>query len=727
MENLAIDWSSMAVVDGEDVSWDSPYDWTFLKSQGRDRRKGKDREQRASLGEDGRAAPNATVGGGGAAVGGGGPTAAAVGASARASSRAKRNVAKKSEDGRELTRPAAGKAAAAKAAVSPAAAALTGRGQQEGEGTREGTQGASKMGREEVVEEARVFAAGDRAGAGANSLAELLVPGGKAPPEESSAGSLPSAGRVAFQDEDDAQKVTEKADSQPAAADTPANEATPATGDKQHAATSATTTARLGALQASDSEQRGAYSTPLEGKVGVARPAFSSQQATTHDGGEKGLNASNANSATSNSNNSKNNSAGPADAEGSSVDTSDTSTATARTVASEPKATTPAVTSRASEEAKEVKEVTEGKEGKEGKTDIYGDGSGLGGGGVVGPAGVDDEKDGTRLKEGADDGTATDAGSISHPPEAAGGGSAADNVESEASSGPMEVEGGGVELEKDSGKMKAAAVEESREIAGSSDDGNGDKTPVLDGKTEATPAAVDDTGHDAAFLVKDAAGAAAVATVAAPTVAAGATPADSGGNQGDGGSNDGGNPSKTAGVDLVEKTKPSGTQDDNDNGDDDAEVPASVEGMQEGGRRDPGAGEQQVEEDNSVPAASVTAATAAAVSGAAATAGVGGCGPTEKTATTKTKAEADDAGLTEHNVSLKRVDMETRYGTIWHFGLSGFFYCTNGVKPRVPRSPLWSRCLSVRFYFAPPHAPCSSSRVPRKMADGSRRWYLQLE
>ncbi|CAN0392345.1 unnamed protein product, partial [Ectocarpus sp. 8 AP-2014] len=29
MENLAMDWSSMAVAEGEDVSWDSPYDWTF--------------------------------------------------------------------------------------------------------------------------------------------------------------------------------------------------------------------------------------------------------------------------------------------------------------------------------------------------------------------------------------------------------------------------------------------------------------------------------------------------------------------------------------------------------------------------------------------------------------------------------------------------------------------------------------------------------------------------
>ncbi|CAN0309043.1 unnamed protein product, partial [Ectocarpus sp. 12 AP-2014] len=139
----------------------------------------------------------------------------------------------------------------------------------------------------------------------------------------------------------------------------------------------------------------------------------------------------------------------------------------------------------------------------------------------------------TRLKEEAYDGTATHGGgSISHPPEAAGEGSAPDNVASEASSGPMEVEGGGVELEKDSTTMKTAAVEESREPAGMSDDRNGDKTLVLDGQTEATPAAGDDTGPNAVFCVKDAAGAAAVATVAAaPTVAAAATPADSGGNE----------------------------------------------------------------------------------------------------------------------------------------------------------------------------------------------------
>ncbi|CAM9142920.1 unnamed protein product [Ectocarpus sp. 12 AP-2014] len=646
--NLAMDWSSMAVADGEDVSWDSPYDWTFLKSQGRDRRKGKDREQRASLGEDGRATPNATVGSGRAAVGGGGPTAAAVGASACAPSRGKRKVAKKREGGRELTRPAAAQAAAAEAAVSLAAAALTCRGRQEGEGTREGTQGASKMAREEVVEEARVFAAGDSAGAGATSLAELLVSGGEAPPGKISAGCVPSAARVDFQDEDDAEKMTEKADSQLPAADTPANEATPVTGDKQDAATSTINTARSGGLQASDSAQGRAYSTPLEGKGGVARPASSSEQATARDGGE-GLNASNTNSANSNSSYSNNSSAAPADAEGTSVGTSDTSTATGRTVASEPKATTPAVVTRASEEAKEV---------KAGKADISGDSSGGSRGGrVVGPAGVDEEKDGTRLKEEAGDGTATHGGgSISHPPEAAGGGSAADNVASEASSGPMEVEGGGLELEKDSTAMKTAAVEESREPAGMSDDRNGDKTLVLDGQTEATPAAGDDTGPKAACFVKDAAGAAAVATVAAaPTVAAAATPADSGGNEGDGGSSDGGNPSKTAGVDRFEKTKPSGTRDDNDDGYDDAEVPESVEGMQEESGRDPGAGEQLVEEDNAVPAAAVSAATATAtataVSGAAATValGVGGSGSTKKTTTTMTKAEADDAGLTEGN------------------------------------------------------------------------------
>ncbi|CAN0517794.1 unnamed protein product, partial [Ectocarpus sp. 8 AP-2014] len=107
--------------------------------------------------------------------------------------------------------------------------------------------------------------------------------------------------------------------------------------------------------------------------------------------------------------------------------------------------------------------------------------------------------------------------------------------------------------------MKTAAVEESREPARMSDDGNGDKTPVLDGQTEATPAAGGDTGPNAAFPVEDAAGAAA------------STPADSGGNGGDGG-----NPSKTSGVDWFVKTKPSGTRGDIDDGDDNAEVPESV-------------------------------------------------------------------------------------------------------------------------------------------------------
>ncbi|CAM9857778.1 unnamed protein product, partial [Sphacelaria rigidula] len=49
--DLAMDWTSMDVADGEDVSWKSPYDWTFLQVQARERRRDRDRERRGGGGE----------------------------------------------------------------------------------------------------------------------------------------------------------------------------------------------------------------------------------------------------------------------------------------------------------------------------------------------------------------------------------------------------------------------------------------------------------------------------------------------------------------------------------------------------------------------------------------------------------------------------------------------------------------------------------------------------
>lgn len=118
MGDLAMDWSSMVVKDGEDVSWKSPYDWSFLKMEARERRRGRDRERRGSSG----GGPGGAEGQDYPAVGGNtGPGPSVT--SPRATPKGKRKVAKKREGGRELARRAAAKAADAAAVEAAAVAA----------------------------------------------------------------------------------------------------------------------------------------------------------------------------------------------------------------------------------------------------------------------------------------------------------------------------------------------------------------------------------------------------------------------------------------------------------------------------------------------------------------------------------------------------------------------------------------------------------------------------
>lgn len=143
--DLGMDWSSMVVAEGENVSWKSPYDWSFLQVQARERRRGRDRERRGggggaldgldsggngggeeltNAGEDYggvvRAADGTTVDALGAGPHGEADSSlvAASAVSTRAAPKGKRKVGKKkSEGGREVKRRAAAMTADIAAAV----------------------------------------------------------------------------------------------------------------------------------------------------------------------------------------------------------------------------------------------------------------------------------------------------------------------------------------------------------------------------------------------------------------------------------------------------------------------------------------------------------------------------------------------------------------------------------------------------------------------------------
>lgn len=108
MGDLAIDWSSMVVKDGEDVSWKNPYDWSFLKLEARERRRGRDRERRGGGGS------GSTGGGAGEDdIGGGGSASSCSASSSRPNPRGKRKVANKKKE----TERESGKRGAAKVVV----------------------------------------------------------------------------------------------------------------------------------------------------------------------------------------------------------------------------------------------------------------------------------------------------------------------------------------------------------------------------------------------------------------------------------------------------------------------------------------------------------------------------------------------------------------------------------------------------------------------------------
>lgn len=105
MGDLAIDWSSMVVKDGEDVSWKNPYDWSFLKTEARERRRGRDRERRGGGGSG-----SAGGGTGEDDIGGGGSALSSSASSSRPNPRGKRKVANKKKE----SEPESGKRGAAK-------------------------------------------------------------------------------------------------------------------------------------------------------------------------------------------------------------------------------------------------------------------------------------------------------------------------------------------------------------------------------------------------------------------------------------------------------------------------------------------------------------------------------------------------------------------------------------------------------------------------------------
>ena len=111
MGDLAIDWSSMVVTDGEDVSWNSPYDWSFLKTEARERRRGRDRERRNGGGGGG-AGEEDIVGGLTGSGGGSGALGSPSVPSSRSTPKSKRKVVKKKEGGREWSTARRAQAAA---------------------------------------------------------------------------------------------------------------------------------------------------------------------------------------------------------------------------------------------------------------------------------------------------------------------------------------------------------------------------------------------------------------------------------------------------------------------------------------------------------------------------------------------------------------------------------------------------------------------------------------
>ncbi|CAM9720842.1 unnamed protein product, partial [Choristocarpus tenellus] len=46
--DLGIDWTDLMVEEGEEVNWETPYDWSHLHDAARERRRGRDRDRRAA-------------------------------------------------------------------------------------------------------------------------------------------------------------------------------------------------------------------------------------------------------------------------------------------------------------------------------------------------------------------------------------------------------------------------------------------------------------------------------------------------------------------------------------------------------------------------------------------------------------------------------------------------------------------------------------------------------